>query len=656
MDDHDHLHAFKDTIPDFGANPTVTSRQSGEWDDPNTWIEGIPGEGDVVRIASGHDVSYSIVADAEIKSIGVEGKLRFSTLLRTRLKVVNLLVYEGGSLYLGDAQNPIQDLAEIVIVDQAPDTGSLFVVGTDPKAYGTGLIAFGEVVMHGAKKTPWVRLAQEPRAGDNILVLESAPQGWNPGDRLLLPDTKQYPLAYQTSTLPPKPLTLQIEEVFIESIDGTRVILSAPLLYDHLAGRTTDGAIIALPHIGNLTRNCIIRSENPLGARGHTMYLERGKVNISYTGFHSLGRTTAAPLSPSNQIGRYPVHFHHLMGPINPTNTGYQFAFVGNVVSDCRKWGIGIHDSHFGLVTDNVVYDAQGSAIMCEQGNERENEIDRNLCVKIGTLVNVQFNPMYGGVRTSSVGGTFGDFGWEGSALWFNGNDNYVRDNVAANCGYFGINYNARSPSGFAHHHPLVPKVRGADWRDPAQWDNYKTPYRGAPPIRECARNEVYASTGGTWVSFSGMVGTMSDLLHWNIRQQGIYAQRNTVVRFERLRVYSNQAVANTHPMISPVSISKGADLGSCTYTLQRVELVDSHIEGFNLGVMLPANIKPNGSTLWPGVVGGAFLTNVVLRNAVNLKDYVTHPGRYTLVNVEQIINPAPVNKFLVADMRCGTV
>jgi hypothetical protein len=35
-----------------------------------------------------------------------------------------------------------------------------------------------------------------------------------------------------------------------------------------------------LPHIGNLSRNVVIRSENPNGTRGHTMFVDRVALDL----------------------------------------------------------------------------------------------------------------------------------------------------------------------------------------------------------------------------------------------------------------------------------------------------------------------------------------------------------------------------------------
>lgn len=635
----------KDSVPDFCGAPTVSSVKEGHWRDPATWGGRIPVPADLVRVA--HDVSYS--GTSRVQCVGVKGRLWFEPDAASSLTAGDIMVYPEGKLHAGTVAEPVTGSVEIVIADKPLDTA------TDPLRFGTGLINFGERIMHGAAKATWVRLAREPKAGDTTIELEQAPLGWRPGDRLVIPDSKQYPLAYQSSTLPPKFLELQIELPPIAAVAGNVVTLAEPLKFDHPGGRDSDGKLIALPHVGNRTHNVVIRSESPAGTRGHTLDTARARLDIRYVEHASLGRTTSAALGGANQAGRYPIHPHHLMGPVNPTNTGYQFVIVGVTAHDCRKLCASLHSAHFGLVSDFFFYDAQGAALWTEQGNERENVIERGFAVKIGRMQNTPYNPTYGGVGGPGRPLGFPDAAWDGSAYWFTGLDNYVRDLVAANVAYAGIMYNARSPSGFAHHHPLVPKIRGADITVISEWEDYKKPFRGAPPVRESRRIEVYASTVGMWAGFSGAMGTLENYLLWNIRQNGSYAQRNTSVVLDNFRIYSDQAVSNTHSLASPGMISKGLDFGSCVYNLTHVAVRRSRVEGFNLGVMGPANVKPNSVTLWPGSPTGAHLDTVTLRNAVNLKDYATHPGRTTLANVTETVNPAPVNKWIAAGFKCPT-
>jgi len=153
-------------VPDFCANPSITSARSG-WSDPLTWSPArVPVAGDLVRIDAGDTVTYTSVSDAALTCISIFGQLAFGTGAPTRLTVGTLTVMEGGVLTIGTMSAPVPAgiSAELVIANQPPNTSS------DPNRFGTGLLGLGTVTMYGAEKTPtWTRLAIEPRAGDTLL-------------------------------------------------------------------------------------------------------------------------------------------------------------------------------------------------------------------------------------------------------------------------------------------------------------------------------------------------------------------------------------------------------------------------------------------------------------------------------------------------------
>ena len=211
------------------------------------------------------------------------------------------------------------------------------------------------------------------------------------------------------------------------SADGRTVTLNSALQYDHLGARDLNGVLDFLPHVGNLTRNVIIRSESATGTRGHIIATHMADVDIRYALFRDLGRTTYLPLNTTtNLIGRYPVHMHHLGGPMPTPANGYQFTLVGNAVDGGSaetkfKWGITVHGSHYGLVQDNVVYNYNGASFATEDGSESFNVFDHNFALR-GI-----------GEPNDSVSEARMAMGTEGVGFWFRGPNNYVRNNVAAN-------------------------------------------------------------------------------------------------------------------------------------------------------------------------------------------------------------------------------
>ena len=79
----------------------------------------------------------------------------------------------------------------------------------------------------------------------------------------------------------------------IASVAGDTITLTAPLAFDHKGARTPDGRLEFLPHVGNLTRNIIVRSESATGTRGHTIATHMANVDVRNVLFkeHNLDQT-----------------------------------------------------------------------------------------------------------------------------------------------------------------------------------------------------------------------------------------------------------------------------------------------------------------------------------------------------------------------------
>src|SRR5262249_55822599 len=112
--------------------------------------------------------------------------------------------------------------------------------------------------------------------------------------------------------------------------------------------------------------------------------------------------------------------FAHLFGPTGRQANGYQYTFVGNAVfcglpTHRFKWGLTINDSHYGLIQGNFLYNWTGAGLATESGNESYNVIEGNISI-----------------RGRGEGDREGR-GNEGSAFWFRGPNNYVRNNIGAN-------------------------------------------------------------------------------------------------------------------------------------------------------------------------------------------------------------------------------
>ena len=595
-------------IPDLCSNPTVTSVRSGAWSDSGTWSIGqVPTVNDRVTITAGTTVTYDRQSDADLACVGVYGQLVFRTDISTRLTVGTLMVMPNGGLRIGTTSAPVAAgaTAEIVIADRGIDTG------VDPEQYGTGLLGFGQVVMHGSTKSPtFVRLSSETTAGQASLSLSSGVNGWHGGDRLIVPGTNQsgFDLTYQP----------QWETPTLASASGSSLSLASGLAFAHRGGRNASGALAFLPHVGNISRNVIVRSQNPNGTRGHVLLTNRAEVDIRYTAFRDLGRTTIAPLDSTvmssghathigaNQIGRYSLHLHHLFGPASGQIGGYQYVLIGNAIDGGTKWGITIHNTHYGLVQDNVVYNAAGAGIMTEDGSETANVIQNNFIVRAwGT----------GHERSDGRGGS-NDWGWEGSGIWLRGPDNYVRNNVIANANSFAVSLMMLGVSSVR-----VPSAPGADPSVSGHTVNMMT-----VPLREFSSNEFYSTHRGITVWNLGAfccadvydvpVSTFHNTRMWNVGVLGFYGYGENRVTFDGWVHYNDPS-----PLASPHDYSNSFTFGD--YIARNIVIRNADIQGLRIGVYAP--IKA-GDTLdiYGNTPGTLLIENSTLKNYWNV--YVATP------------------------------
>lgn len=432
-----------DTFHNPAFNYNIHAVQNGFWSSGSTWsLDRAPVSGDIVRISDDMEVTYDR-SGGEIVTVGVGygGCLMFRTSGNTRLTADTVFVLEHGCLEMGTEAAPVQSgyTAELVIADVPPNSGY------DPFQYNHGLVVMGMLETHGQPKSAGsrVRLAAEALSGNATLTTAVAVSGWLPGDRIYVPDTRQF-FGDEGAPWNSGDPTYQNwdDHLTLASVTGTTLTPTSGLFYSHKSARDRSGIINIHPHVVNLSRNVRIFSANESGSRGHFMFTgHHADVDVRFTEMRNLGRTTTDLLDNTggvygnishygtNQFGRYACHAHHVHFT---ENDPYVYKLVGNSIWNTdrtrfpsgRKWLITVHNSHFGLIEDNVMVTGQGAGIMTETGNENGNLFSWNF---IGNIRNWD--------RSEADGRGWGlNTGFEGVGIWQRGTLNHFIGNVAANC------------------------------------------------------------------------------------------------------------------------------------------------------------------------------------------------------------------------------
>lgn len=449
--------------------------------------------------------TVTLPADATFDAIEVSGTLKVSREADTVLKFTNLQVLPGGVLDMGTTNDPVTKRVEFIVRDVPINTQ------IDPFQWGNGIFNLGTWTSCGRVLGPtWSQMEPAEAGATKITVVGNGAAGWQVGDELLIPDTRQM------SSYPWTPYWVNARReavVKISAIDGNQITLSKPLDFEHAAalsppidtagppgplagdydlngkvdeadrvfwcahfsetegiGLQADGdksgkvdeadfyiwqenlgntageggegtverVVRYKPYVANASRNITIRSQNPNGARGHTVTTgDVGLQKLEYTALVDLGRTGAQKLNNSNgtvpgtnQVGRYIVHLHH----VHAQTPSYH---RGLAVINSPKWGIVTHGTHDTKTEWCVVDRCVGAGIVTEDGPEVRNTFERNFVMgSVGAVM----TDMPGFIVDGKNGALFGQPGSEGAGLWFHGVMNRINGNVSMN-NKIGINF-----------------------------------------------------------------------------------------------------------------------------------------------------------------------------------------------------------------------
>jgi hypothetical protein len=418
--DQDHDHDDGDDHEHVITAAQITHRAvtNGPWHHRATWNTAtVPGDGAGVLIPAGISVGLRTQEAARLAALDIRGTLTFASTVSTRLLVETIEVRAGGTLQIGSANAPVaRDLvAEIVFIDTGSD---VLPTAADPTALRRGLIAMGNVRFFGAPKTPFATVAGaiQPNAGS--VTLEAAPTGWRRRDVLVIPSTRFR-----------KDSAAQNEYRAVSSVAASVVQLDAAVDYRH----RVDPSMRV--HVGNLTRNVVLRSETTtVPRRGHVMLMNCGGTQIDSVQFQELGRTDKSRTidDATNVAGRYPVHFHRC-----GLDQG-QARVSGSTVVGSPGWSMVNHGSRVAFA-NNVAAGFVGAGFVAEDGNEL-GSFTGNLAVGGTGVGGFALRRVY--LQTKDRVG-MGDFAFHGDCFWFQSPLVSVHDNVAAGCKGAGFFFHA---------------------------------------------------------------------------------------------------------------------------------------------------------------------------------------------------------------------
>uniref|UniRef100_A0A8D0D9G8 Cell migration inducing hyaluronidase 1 n=1 Tax=Sander lucioperca TaxID=283035 RepID=A0A8D0D9G8_SANLU len=229
---------------------------------------------------------------------------------------------------------------------------------------------------------PQASISIDMLSNSSILELADQPEGWGPGDRVVVASTDYSMHQAEEFTLLPCP-----------TCTSNQVKVQGKAQFTHM-GEEVDGVDMRA-EVGLLSRNILLRGEMEPGCYGNEackffdfdtfgghLKVERGfrAVHISGLELQHMGQQT---------MGHYPVHFH-MNGDVDARG-GYDppTAVSGLSIHHSFSRCVTIHSSNGLLVKDVVGYDTLGHCYFTEDGPEERNTFDHclGLMVRAGTLL-----------------------------------------------------------------------------------------------------------------------------------------------------------------------------------------------------------------------------------------------------------------------------
>lgn len=464
---------------------------------------------------------------------------------------------------------------------------------------GGGIVVVGGTCQfEGDECLPFARTVNGYGIGSSEIAVDVT-TNWKAGDRMLFPHTRQNRVGF---------IATFDDETRLLLSDAATTLVVAPLENPHPSCPTNDWGMVRHPHVANLTRSLVFRSENPSitdRRRGHTIVVGDGRMIIRNASFVDMGRTRAdVVLGPDNKEASYDVHAHHVHLPGTMDITGC--VFEGSL-----KWGATIHQSTGCNVDDCIVYDCDGAGIALENGMEQGNFIRRNLVCRVT-----------GGLNGGHGGGESQNRGASGTGIWASCAGNTIDDNVV-----YGTKMQAYVITGYG---VSVPKKVNVSF----------------------SGNEAVGSYNALWLAWSQGRGEgdftrqqWGDFIGWNCGY-GLFAYHEFFNTFESLTFIADPHVSSqnlgSHGGVDVWGNGQGGRRG-IGLSFSGYENVDTiikqcRVSGFNVGLYISTEFAESS------IITGEFRNhvNVLQDNTTSLTLNATYLGHNSGPGVQNAREPIP--------------
>ncbi len=414
---------------DFDPNPRddCPHLQAGLllWHKPETWGGAVPSPSSVITLPENSKVLITSCSleDAVYEKIVVpsSSELIFSDApITLNVKAIKV----DGHLRLGSPTCRLFSDITITLYGQKTTDNT---IGDLMGSKGIGVD--GTIDLHGKQyHQTWTRLATTAYPGDNHIWIQED-VNWHVGQQVVVVTTR---LRDEE--------TKENEVMTIKAINGHQIQFEEVFKFVHYGGPEYQA------EVGLLSRRIVVQGADDSEAEsfgGHIMV--RGEGRFSGVRGYRLGQT--------NQLARYPFHFHLLQS--SPQS----------FIRDCtihRSFYrcVSIHDTHEMNVQRNVAFDVTGHCYYLEEGVEENNTIAFNLAAYVHVIYQAAITgqPMVNVYNETDFLRLPADVA--ASGFYITNGYNHIYGNAASG-GWAGFAFpNLPKPIGFNQQAPVVPQHR----------------------------------------------------------------------------------------------------------------------------------------------------------------------------------------------------